>query len=630
MSRSWLLTHMRQGQLSQRYRSRYKLSNRALSEEPQYITEDNFKEEMSNWASQSLGVSLFHMNARGLTKHLEEINLLANDNKFKFTFICFSETWVNNETTELCNLKGYTSIHNYRKTKAGGGVSIHIREDISGSVLHNMTFSTKHMESIFVRINKGELRNSKDLIVGCVYRPPNGDCKIFLDNYQDIQFDNIGEVNCLICGDFNIDLNARNTKVEQFRNVNTASNFTPIINKVTRSQKSSNTIIDNIFTNNSYSINKSGIIISDISDHYPIFITSNCEQKLKTKENPKLSRNKYNTGNFIENIKQTDWNAVLNLQDTERAYNTIHQNVDALQKSSSVTHTTKNRYSTHLPCLTGKLKSLIKHKNKFYIKANMSRLDSDIKLYKQSKRIVNREMKHAKRQYYDAVLNEKKGDIKYYWKILKEIIGKDVTETYPSYFIDDFGNRNENYSEISTTFNKYFVNVGPNLASKIPEAKNNFSQYLKDRNTSTIFLEPTTPEEIRNIIIALKDATAGWDSINKFILINILDYIILPLTHIINLSIEQGIFPSKLKIAKIRPIYKAGNKHFYSNYRPISLLTTISKIFEKVIHKRFISFLTKFDILYSKQFGFRTGKRKETHYNRHIPRLFQGFRHGKL
>ena len=170
--------------------------------------------------------------------------------------------------------------------------------------------------------------------------------------------------------------------MEQFRNVNTASNFTPIINKVTRSHKSSNTIIDNIFTNNSYSINKSGIIISDISDHYPIFITSNCEQKLKTKENPKLSRNKYNIGNFIENIKQTDWNAVLNLQDTERAYNTIHQNiVDALQKSSSVTHTTKNRYSTHLPWVTGKLKSLIKQKNKFYIKANMSRLDSDIKLY---------------------------------------------------------------------------------------------------------------------------------------------------------------------------------------------------------------------------------------------------------
>ena len=142
-------------------------------------------------------------------------------------------------------------------------------------------------------------------------------------------------------------------------------------------------------------------------------------------------------------------------------------------------------------------------------------------------------MKYAKRQYYNAVLNEKKGDIKYYWKILKEIIGNDVTETYPFYFyfIDDFGNRNENYSEIWTTFNKYFVNVGPNLASKIPEAKNNFRPYLKDRNTSAIFLEPTTPEEIRNIIMALKDATAGWDSINKFILINILDYITVPLTH---------------------------------------------------------------------------------------------------
>ena len=103
--------------------------------------------------------------------------------------------------------------------------------------------------------------------------------------------------------------------------------------------------------------------------------------------------------------------------------------------------------------------------------------------------------------------------------------------------------------------------------------------YLKDRNTSTIFLEPVTIEEIRKIIMALKDAAAGWDGINKHMLINILDYIIVPLTHIINLSIEQGIFPSTLKIAKIGLIYKAENKHSYSNYRPISLLTTISKVF---------------------------------------------------
>ena len=106
-----------------------------------------------------------------------------------------------------------------------------------------------------------------------------------------------------------------------------------------------------------------------------------------------------------------------------------------------------------------------------------------------------------------------------------------------------------------------------------------FSSYLRHRNPSTIFLEPVTIEEIMKTIIALKDASAGWDSINKYMLINILDSILVPLTHILNCSIIQGVFPNKLKIAKIKPIYKADNKHKYSNYRPISLLTAISKIF---------------------------------------------------
>ena len=75
--------------------------------------------------------------------------------------------------------------------------------------------------------------------------------------------------------------------------------------------------------------------------------------------------------------------------------------------------------------------------------------------------------------------------------------------------------------------------------------------------------------------------------------------------YIINLSLEKGIFPDLLKMAKVLPLFKKGNVEMFSNYRPISLLTCFSKIFEKVAYNQLIDYLEKFDILYKFQFGFR-------------------------
>ena len=74
-----------------------------------------------------------------------------------------------------------------------------------------------------------------------------------------------------------------------------------------------------------------------------------------------------------------------------------------------------------------------------------------------------------------------------------------------------------------------------------------------------------------------------------------------------NLSFEQGIFPSSLKVSKVVPIHKKGDKSILSNYRPISILSVFSKLFEKLVHKRLISYLCHKRIIYNKQFGFRPG-----------------------
>ena len=98
----------------------------------------------------------------------------------------------------------YSVVHNYRAHKRGG-VSIHITHKISFTVLDALTYSTNHIEHVFIRVDKKEVHNKKNLIIGCIYRPPDGDTQTFMESYANI-IQYLSSTECYICGDFNIDL----------------------------------------------------------------------------------------------------------------------------------------------------------------------------------------------------------------------------------------------------------------------------------------------------------------------------------------------------------------------------------------------------------------------------------------
>ena len=128
---------------------------------------------------------------------------------------------------------------------------------------------------------------------------------------------------------------------------------------------------------------------------------------------------------------------------------------------------------------------------------------------------------------------------------------------------------------------------------------------MKQRVAESIFLEPVVEGEVLSIIKRLKNGSAGWDGIQARILKSIKSVIIKPLTHVLNLSLSTGTFPTELKVANVVPIFKSGDGQIFTNYRPVSVLPVFSKILERIMYNRLLLFLNKHKIIYDYQFGFR-------------------------
>ena len=161
-------------------------------------------------------------------------------------------------------------------------------------------------------------------------------------------------------------------------------------------------------------------------------------------------------------------------------------------------------------------------------------------------------------------------------------------------------------------FNTFYSNIGPELSKKIPKTKNNFGYFMKEPIPNCMYLSPTTKDEISKIIrgLNINKSSDIYDIPVKVVKMGE-SFFAEHLSNVFNCCFEQGIFPEYLKVAFISPIYKKESKLYVGNYRPVSILPVLSKIFEKLIAKRTLKFLTDNKIICENQFGFQSGKSTE-------------------
>ena len=412
-------------------------------------------------------------------------------------------------------------------------------------------------------------------------------------------------------GDFNINLLRydQHNKTTEFVDDMISHGLLPLITQPTRITHQSATLIDHIFTNMLNNTYTSGIMITDLADHFGIFTII---EDIQMNKNPKTiqarSFKETNITIFKEMLASTDFSNIMEIHSPNEAYKEF---IKLYQTKFEIafplkTKTIQSKYIKKEPWITNAiLKSTLTKNNLYKIKLKCPTPENTTK-YKIYNVLLNKLKRIQKATYYKTLLKESSGNIKETWKILNKLLRKqnDKSTVSSEFLIDD--KLVSNTTEIANGFNTFFAEIGPKINDKVGHPNKAFDKHLTGNYPNTFFINPIIPMDLIHISKMLKSKTSqGFDNISTKLTKLTITEIALPLTHIFNLSFLHGEVPEQLKIAKIIPIFKSGNNTLLNNYRPISLLPAFSKLLEKIVCKQLWNFLNRFDIIYKHQYGFR-------------------------
>jgi len=590
-----------------------------------YCNDSDFRTMLQTTNSE---INIINLNCLNLKTRFDKLKLFLADVDINSQITCITlQGTCFDEHTDLTyySIPGYTLISDAYRISTHCGVAIYLHNDFS----YHRKFNNVSVvyESLAIEIWRSNSIGTKYLI-SSVYRPPTGlveDLTLFIDEFT-IFLTNVQEryQRAYICGDININLlkiNENNHYNTFYENV-TSHSFIPQITLPTRLSDTCDTLIDNIFTNNFLKPHKNYILSRIISDH---------QMTCCILPNNNISKKRQNNVIEVENVNEHN---LSNLKDEiieKNIYNRLDHNIQAdpnenyeillkILTEAKIKHIPKKnrrfnkRKDKKEKWMTDELLTQINKKNDMYVdwKTNSRSIDiyNNKKInFKTYERIVDRNIIETKKLYYHNTFQNIKNSMKKTWKTINETLGKGHNKRELPASVLHMGIQINDPVEIANVFNDYFANIGTNLNTSMhnDHENNMFKQYLQTPSTHSCTFESISENDILDIINKMDNkSSSGFDCISNKILKYIKHEISKALTVIINQMLANGIFPTSLKISKIIPLHKKGDLNSLNNYRPISLLPTLSKIFERVIYNQLYNYFTRKNLLSEQQYGFRS------------------------
>ena len=577
-------------------------------------------------------LSVFHVNIRSLVPKLDEINILLQSLTFEYDVICITESWLTSGKIGLVDIPNYNALHTIRPDDArGGGVTIYCHKRFNVKHLIEASVSRPNIETLFVTITL----NRRTVILGCVYKPPRASYFGFIEEFSTL-YNSIMVRGCdsVVCGDWNIDLFSP-SESGPFLDAMHSFNLIPVISKPTRlGNNGSFTLIDNIFiTIPNYDL--SGILTCDYSDHLPIFVLCrNVFRHIGTEQNVREIKyrnlNESNLLRLCEKINSCNFDHLDELpEETDlfdyfysTIYNTYNETCPVVTKIVSYKRDKK-------PWITSIILSDMRKRQAYYSLFKQGKIPS--RTYTVFRNRVTNTIRLSKSNYYENIFSSFSQNPKKGWDELNKILGRSKNKT-SNFKLQINGQEVSDDECLAHEFNDFFTNVGRNIDQSMPPRPDDCDHrnYLRGNYLHSFFFSMTSPNEIFNILNKLNNKSSDIHSLPIFVLKKISHIICFPLSRIINIYLFRGEFPSSLKVGRLVPVFKNGDKESINNYRPISILPALSKVFEKVIHKRLYNYLISEEILTEDQFGFRSKRSTSQAITSHLQYLYDNIDKGDL
>lgn len=552
------------------------------------------------------------------------IHKLASHGCF-FSAICIQESWLDQgEDTSDYQLEGYNLIPQGKHCTSKGGLIIYLHENFKYSQKLSLKYDS--WEGHFIHVKRSE-QLTKAIILGNIYRPPN-DLNESIRQFKNelsphLQNLESNNTDVIIAGDFNINLLKISDKptISEYFDMLTSHSFYPKITLPTRLSNNNGTLIDNMLCKLTETTldTTSGVLINKLSDHQPYFtilnnITFNDPPPLYVKV---ITNDRESIEKFHQSLITTDFQTLLSTdlnQDPNINYSILHEKIQTAKNTflpEKIVRYDKHKHKKS-PWITHSLIKSIKFRDDLYKKHKKTNPNSaEYEIQKTNLKtfnaILKKTIRNTKKAYYKLLFDKYKGDMKGTWKTINDILNRTKRKKHFPNFFRDGNEVITSKLAIVGRFNSFFTGIGPNLSKLITSPHNkSYKTYLNKKFNDVMKFEAIDTNLVSTIIDKLAPKTSsGYDGLSTKLLKTIKGALLNPITIIINQMITTGIFPDKLKVAKVTPIYKKDDENVFTNYRPISLLPSISKIFEKVIFQQLYKFFKDKNLFFNAQYGFR-------------------------
>ena len=577
--------------------------------------------------------------------------------------MCIQQSWLGEHSHySQYNIDSYDMYYQQAVSSSHTGLIIYVKSEYQVKQL-NLRNSSILWESLFLEVT---LADGKKIIIGDIYRAPREEVNIItmfiVELSHILTLLNRMKLPVYLCGDYNINLLKMHEKnsYEEFFETMLVHSYLPNITLPTRLTDTSNTLIDNAFANSAKFEAVSGILINNISDHQAIFtiitipterviihtnISSNNQAtytvkklssgtKLKaifTPPNRKLDIDMFCEDVRINLVANTD-----NTFDDSDNYKGLVKSIGDAQKKQIDSKRFKYDKYRHKKCkwITFGLLKSIEFRDNLYRELKNTPIDRDdyknkminLRTYN---RIINRSKTYLKKRYCAEKFHQLKNNIKLTWRLINEVLGNNPNKSISTKFnINDKCITDQ--QEIANHFNSFFASIGTKISQQIKNHDQiDHRQYLINRPVTAFHFHEITTQDVMCIISKLPNKkSTGYDKISAET-IKILSAVLSP-TLPLNKCILNGTVPDETKVSKIKPLFKKGDVTLLNNYRQISLLPCVSKIFERVLFNQLYEYFDRNDLLTQHQYGFRKNHSTEFAAMEYIDRVANLLELGKI